>query len=510
MGQPAQRSCVLPVSGLIAIAASVVAIAILAAPLTPAAVADAGDSGATGAAQCPTSNPPNTLTLVSGSPQTAQLGASFASPIQVSLANTNGCPITTTVAGTAITFSAPGAGPSGVFSTSGSNTLTVGADTSGSAAASMFTANTTAGGYTVTASCAYGTVSFQLVNTAAGIPATVTALALTSQHESIGGRYPEPLSVRVLDASGNPVVGATVNFTLGSGSGAGSSSAASAAAGATFAGAGNQVAAQTDSDGIATSPSFNANTTVGPFTATASTAHVSEPAVFSLENRAAKLATVRRLGSAAMTATVKKRYRRPLRVEVRSPTGAPLSGVTVSFTLGSGAGAADSADATFADGSTQASAVTGVRGIATSPVLSANSTSGTVAATAVATAIPGAVRFTLRNRAGKPATITPGVAANESGRVDARFGVPLAVTVTDSHHNPVVGAKVTFTAPRSGPGGIFLSRSQRLSTVVVKTNSSGVAVAPAFTANGELGGYVVTASARGARSVAFALVNEAS
>jgi hypothetical protein len=41
----------------------------------------------------------------------------------------------------------------------------------------------------------------------------------------------------------------------------------------------------------------------------------------------------------------------------------------------------------------------------------------------------------------------------------------------------------------------------------VRTNASGVAVAPVFTANGELGGYVVRASAKRAGVAAFALVN---
>jgi hypothetical protein len=504
-----RRSSAVHLAGLVAIAAATVVIASLPPQATPRAVADPSGSGATGATQCPSSNPPNTLTLVSGDPQTAQLDAPFASPIAVVLANTNGCPITTAVAGTAITFSAPASGPSGVFSTSGANTLTVGTDPSGSASASMFTANATPGTYTVTAASAYGTVSFTLTNTAAGIPATITAIAPASEHASVNGGYPQPLAVRVLDANGNPVVDATVNFMLGSGSSG--SAAAGASAGATFAGGGSQVAEQTDSLGIATSPSFSANATIGPFTATATTAHVSEPAVFALENRAGKAATIRLLGAAHMAATVEGRYRRPLRVRVLSPAGAPLAGVTVTFTLGAGTGGASAgAAATFADGSAQASATTGEQGIATSPTVRANGTAGTIAATAMATGIPGSVRITLRNRAGKPATITAGVAATESSEVDTRFGVPLAVTVTDSHGNRVPDVEVTFTAPGSGPGGTFTRSRQRPTTIVVRTDSDGVAVAPPFTANGDPGGYVVTASARGARAAAFALVNEAS
>jgi hypothetical protein len=44
----------------------------------------------------------------------------------------------------------------------------------------------------------------------------------------------------------------------------------------------------------------------------------------------------------------------------------------------------------------------------------------------------------------------------------------------------------------------------------VRANACGIAIAPAYTANAEPGGYVVKASAGHARTAAFALVNEAS
>ena len=51
----------------------------------------------------------------------------------------------------------------------------------GAVAAPPFTANGTAGSYTVTASSQYGSVSFSLTNTAAGIPARIVAIPLTQQ-----------------------------------------------------------------------------------------------------------------------------------------------------------------------------------------------------------------------------------------------------------------------------------------------------------------------------------------
>ncbi len=71
---------------------------------------------------------------------------------------------------------------------------------------------------------------------------------------------------------------------------------------------------------------------------------------------------------------------------------------------------------------------------------------------------------------------------------------------------PVSGALVTFTAPASGASGTFAGG---LTSVVVATDSTGTATAPAFTANGVPGGYSVIASTAGAAiSATFTLTNQ--
>ena len=480
---------------------------------SPPARAQSGPTGDTGSTSCPSSNPPNELALAGGSPQTAQLDTGFANPVQVELANSDGCPVTTTVTGTPVTFTAPASGASATFAASGSNTLTVGTDATGSASVQMLTANDTPGAYTVTASSAYGAVSFSLTNTAAGIPATITALAPASQHATVDGRYGQPLAVRVLDANGNAVVGANVTFSLGSAGngGGGAGSGGGTAAGANFDDGTSQATETTNANGVATSPGLRANATTGTFTATASVQHVTEPARFTLDNLAARPHTIGPVGSSSATATIGAHYSHRLRVAVRNAAGNPVAGATVTFTLGSTAAAGASAGsggagATFTGGSTQATATTGRHGIATSPRLAANNVAGSFTATASASGADAVAVFHLHNHAGAPSTITAGVGATQSTASGTRFAIPLAVTVTDAHGNHAANVPVTFAAPTSGPGGSFANGHSK---VTVKTNSAGVAIAPPFTANGQVGGYIVTATTGGVRPVAFALVNTA-
>jgi adhesin/invasin len=348
---------------------------------------------------CPASNAPTTLTLAGGSPQTAVLDAAFASSLQVALGNANGCPLATPLAGVPVTFSAPASGASVRFAGSGSNTLTVGSDASGMAEAAMFSANGIAGSYVIVAGSPYGSVSFAMTNTAAGVPAAIRVVGRASQSATVATRYKHSLEVRLLDASGAPLQDASVTFTLGAGGG--SSSPSGAGAGASFSGGASQATVTTTAAGIATSPRFEAGTTAGRFTATA-----------------------------ALT-----------------------------------------------DGTTPRSSTR-------------------------------AVSFPLRNLAGVASTVTAGAAASESAATGAAFPIRLAVTVTDAHANPVSGALVTFSAPGQGPSGTFTRSHRRRSRIVrVTTNAAGVAVAPAYRANGQQGGYVVKASVKHAGAAAFALVN---
>jgi protocatechuate 3,4-dioxygenase beta subunit len=378
----------------------------------------------TGTSNCPSSNPPNQMTLVAGTPQTAILQSAFATGLQVALSNSDGCPVTSAAAGIPVTFGAPAGGASGVFSTSGSNTVIVGADASGSVAAPAFTANTVAGSYTVTASSQYGSVSFSLTNTAAGVPARIVTVPLKRRSASVSSRYPQPLQVKVMDANGNPIAGTTVTFTLGSGVSSACGTNSSSSAGASFSGGSVEATATTTTSGVASSPLFTANGTAGSFTATAA-------------------------------------------VSGKEPSG------------GSGKEnpAASSSDA------------------ATS------------------------VSFSLANLAGDPAKLATGVGSTQSTAAGSAFSIRLAVTVTDAQKNPVPGALITFSAPLAGASGRFTvpARSSRHhrgrvshpDTVEVKTNTCGIAVAPAFTANDTQGGYIVKASVKHARPAAFALVNVA-
>ncbi len=226
-----------------------------------------GDTSPTGTSGCPSSNPPNQLTLVAGTPQTTVLDTPFAGGLQVALSNSDGCAVTG-AAGVPVTFKAPEGGASGRFSSSNSETTTVGADASGAVAAPTFTANGTAGNYTVTASSPYGSVSFSLTNTAAGIPTRLAAIAWKHNSTKVGSRFPQPLQVRAVDAGGNPVAGVSVTFTLGSGI-VGRCSAGTGAS-ASFVGGGTQTTTTTGTSGIATSAPLIASTAAGSFTATAS------------------------------------------------------------------------------------------------------------------------------------------------------------------------------------------------------------------------------------------------
>jgi hypothetical protein len=102
--------------------------------------------------------------------------------------------------------------------------------------------------------------------------------------------------------------------------------------------------------------------------------------------------------------------------------------------------------------------------------------------------------------------MTADVSAYQSTNVDAAFPLALAVTVDDSHGNPVAGVPVVFVAPTTGASGTFGEES---TSAYAETDANGVATAPSFYADATPGGYAIEVYASGyAAAIAFAMTNE--
>ena len=111
--------------------------------------------------------------------------------------------------------------------------------------------------------------------------------------------------------------------------------------------------------------------------------------------------------------------------------------------------------------------------------------------------------FGLTNNAGPAASIAATGGASQNGTINTPFATALQATVKDASNNPVSGVLVTFTPPGSGASGTFAGGVN-----TATTNTSGVATAPTFTANGTTGSYTVTATAAGVGgSASFSLTN---
>jgi hypothetical protein len=326
-------------------------------------------------------------------------------------------------------------------------------------------------------------------------PATVTPAAVTTvtamspfvQNTVINKPFASSLSATVT-TNGTPVSGALVSFTApGSG------------AGGTFPNGTETATATTDANGVAKSPIFTANGTVGTYIVIASAGSTQSTALFNMANtlEAEALSTA---GGTPQSTSISTQFANALAVTVKDPTGATVgAGVPVTFTA---------PDGYFTDtDKLTTTALTNASGVATAAPYVASGTVGgqySVIASTVDT-VDGdssTATFTLSNTI-KPATITPSAGTTpQSATAGTPFVIPLAVTVMDGSTPPVPvsNALVTFTAPSftvtsgtaSAASGTFADSTTV--TTTAWTNGSGVATAAIFTANSKAGGpYNVTA-----------------
>jgi hypothetical protein len=212
------------------------------------------------------------MSAKSGSGQSATIGIAFAAPLAANVVDAFSNP----VSGVSVTFTAPASGASGTF-TGGAATETDMTNASGVATSSVFTANHTAGAYTIaaTATGATSPANFSMSNTS-GAAASMSAKSGSGQSATIGIAFAAPLVANVVDAFSNPVSGVSVTFTAPPESGFSG----------TFANGTNTETDTTDANGNATSTAFTANATAGgPYNVVASSAGLTS-VNFALTNNA--------------------------------------------------------------------------------------------------------------------------------------------------------------------------------------------------------------------------------
>jgi hypothetical protein len=370
------------------------------------------------------------------------------------------------------------------------------------------------------------------------------------------------LQATVKDGGNNPLSGVTVTFTA-PGTGAGASFGGSATA-----------TAITNASGIATAPALTANSHAGGYTVTASVAGVATPASFSLTNTSATAGGGSLTGSGnslttAANLTVEGTadwvHWGDTALNRKSGVIAQISNYAI---VGSGTVSTYNSDVralSWSDGTPLASAssTTGlfinnsgngftltvpadasareltvyVGGWQSGGTLTAHLSDGsapdyvditataggsydrnytlTYNAASVAQTLTiswvmtsGNGNVTLGGAALSPAgpSVTATAGTSQSATVNTAFATALQATVKDASNNPLSGVTVSFTAPNTGAGATFGGSS----TATAISNASGIATAPALTANGQAGSYTATASVAGvATSARFSLTNTA-
>jgi len=402
------------------------------------------------------------VTATGGTPQSAAINTAFAAPLQVAVTDTRG----NGIGGVILNFSAPFSGASANLSSATATT-----NASGIATVNAI-ANSVAGSYTVTATTGSFSATFALTNNA-GPAVSMTATAGTPQMVAVT-TVATALQATVMDSFGNGVPGVQVTFA-----------APTSGATGTFAGS---TTVTTNSKGVATAPTFTANSTFGAYQVTATAGSLS--AVFNLTNVVGPPAIIKVLAGSPQSATINTTFATAFSVQVTDIAHNPISGLTVTFTppVG-GAGGAFSGSSSL---------TTDANGTVTAPAFTANTTAGSYPVTVAVGSL--STGLSLTNNPGPPSQMIIAGGNSQNAAIGTAFATALAVKITDQYSNPIGGIAVTFTAPLSGATGTFAS------TAVVQTNLLGIATAPTFTANGTLGTYQVTAAGAGMSAI-FQLTN---
>ena len=341
-------------------------------------------------------------------------------------------------------------------------TLTENTDATGSAVFTNLEIIGTVGPRTLTfTSPGLTSVGSGAINVVVGTPATIVATTSTI----LGGTVGQPVSnrptVQVTDASGNPVVGVTVTFTVTSGGGS-----VTGASGPTGLG------------GIAQVASWILGTVAGTNTLDASVGSLA-PVAFEAAAQAgppAKLAISTAPSATAQSGSV---LGQQPAIQLQDEFGNAVSQAGVAVTV--------SRSPTSAGLGGTASINTDAGGVATFTDLSLTGTVGSYALGFASTGLTSVTSSAITLTAGPAANILALSPLTQTSGVGANVASPPSIQVTDVSGNPVPGAAVTFTVTAGG-GNVSPSTP-------ITTDATGTATLAGWTLGTSVGGNTVNASA---------------
>jgi protocatechuate 3,4-dioxygenase beta subunit len=351
---------------------------------------------------------PHDVVVASGDAQTGPAGTAATDSLAAKVLDQYGNP----VAGATVQW-AVAAGAGTVSPASGTS------DSTG-VARTRLTLGTRPGANAVTATVAGIAAATFRATAVAGAPASLVIVSGDAQTGVVGSYLANPLTVRALDAFGNPVAGAAV--TWGAATGAGTFDAATAT---------------TDASGLASSR-WALGQHPGAVSATASVAGAGAVS-FSATATVGAAASLVAISGDGQRAVVGTHAPDSLVVKLTDSYANPVAGATVHW-------------ATTTNGAQlrPADALTNAQGLAATQ-LTVSATSGSNAVTATVGGLA-AVGFTATGMADVAATIEASGGSAKSGAVGST--VTLAVKALDAYGNAASGAVVEWTV--KGGGGSFV------------------------------------------------------
>jgi adhesin/invasin len=412
----------------------------------------------------------STMTISSGNNQTVVPSAAATAPLEVIVTNSTGTP----VQGIAVNFS---------VTTSNGGTLSSATATTNASgkATTNFTAGNVNGNISVLATSISGSTVFNLVVASPNVNSSnaSTLVVTNGNNQSVeqSTAASKSLEVTALNNLGNPIGGVSVSFkVMTSGAGALTSDATTA----------TTVTATTAADGRA-SVAFTASSQTGPVAIMASSTAGS--AVFNLNSIASGTGSVISISSGngqsiapSSTASI------PLEIIATNSSGAPVSGITVNFSVSTTSGGSVSSSTATTNASGKASTT-----------FSSSSTTGNIAV--LASTSNGSVVFNVNvasagssSSAGSLLLATSG--NNQSVEQGTTAAKSLEVMAVNSLGNPMSGVSVSYKILTSSAGTL----TGGATTATATTGADGRA-SVAFTASSQTGPLAIIASSTAGSAV---------